>query len=164
VCRDVNVSGIIALGSGVGKGGVRHGGGSPFEWRVRVVVWVEQTAQLWIPRLRRRVEPAVERFLRVEDDGLSVVQPRVAAARSRRHDRERPERFGLACIASSPLALLYSILEHAGSSKPRIPFARAMCGQVSSPRPPRPNRLRRFCANEMTRRRESPSHIARRTA
>ena len=76
-------------------------GGSPFEWRVRVVVWIEQTAQLGIPRLRRSVEPAVERFLRVEDDGLSVVQPREAAARSRRHDREGPERFGLACVTTT---------------------------------------------------------------
>ena len=117
VCRDVNVSGIIALGSGVGKGGVRHGGGSPFEWRVRVVVWVEQTAQLWIPRLRRRVEPAVERFLRVEDDGLSVVQPRVAAARSRRHDRERPERFGLACIHQTSITIVSTTGFYSGTRR-----------------------------------------------
>jgi hypothetical protein len=36
--------------------------------------------------------------LRVEDHWLSVVQPREAAARGRRHDRERPERFGLGCV------------------------------------------------------------------
>lgn len=143
--------GDIALESGVGWGWGKARGGSPFEWRVRVVVWVEQTAQLWIPHLRRRVEPAVERFLRVENDGLSVVQPRVAAARSRCHDRERPERFGLACIHQTSIIIVSTTEFYSGTrrggSKPRIPFARAMCGagQLAA-RPPRPNRVRRFCA------------------
>lgn len=79
-----------------------RGGGSPFERGVRVAVWIEQTAQFGVPCLRRGVEPAVECVLGGEDDRLSVVQPREAAARRGRDDRERPERLGLTCTTTSP--------------------------------------------------------------
>lgn len=134
----------------VGGAGVKAGNGrgsSPFEWKVRIVVWIEQTAQLGIPRLRRSVEPAVERFLRVEDDGLSVVQPSEAAARGRRHDRERPEWFGLACVKPPPTFIRIGLLFLDTPEKPKRAFAQP-----------------RTEPNEMTHRRESPSHRAQRTA
>lgn len=79
-----------------------EGGGSPFERGVRVAVWIEQTAQFGVPCLRRGVEPTVECVLGSENDRLSVVQPREAAARRGRDDRERPERLGLTCTTTSP--------------------------------------------------------------
>jgi len=77
---------------------------------VQVVVWVKQTAQLGIPCLRQRVEPAIKSILQVEDDGLSVIQPHIAAAHSCCHSRECPEQIGLACITklASSSALFYS--------------------------------------------------------
>lgn len=99
----------------------RWRGGAPFEGGVRVVVWTEKMVQFGVPCLRGRVEPAVERVLGGEDDGLTVVQPRKVTARRRRDDCESPEWFGLTCATITisrsetiPCRLATAAAVHAG--------------------------------------------------